>query len=301
LIDVARALGVRVERAQELMQVKAGDSVAAEQVIAQRPGFGAQSVRAPRDGRVLFVAGGQVLLEVGEGIYELQARLPGVVTRHIPERGVEITFSGALVQAVWGNGQLDAGLLLPLHPTPDQDLLASALDVSLRGGVLLAGHCSEAAALKAAADLPARGLILGSLSPLLIPQALDLPIPVVVTDGFGRRPMNAAAFKLLSTNEKRETTVNAVALDRQAGTRPEIYIPLPITQEPPQPRELEIFAPDQIVRILRAPYAGQVGSLVRLLPGLTVLPSGLRLPSAEVRLESGDIAIAPLANLEVLG
>lgn len=301
LIDVAQQLGVRAEKAQELMQVKAGDLVTANQTLAAKSGLSPQIVRAPRDGRVLLVSGGQILLEVGEGTFELMARLPGTVSRHVPERGVEITFTGSLVQGVWGNGRVDLGLLLPLLQSPADVLTASMLDVSMRGAVLLAGHCSEAAALKTAAELPARGLILGSMSPLLIPQAQQLQMPILLTDGFGKRPMNAAAYKLLSTNEKRETTVNAEALNRQSGSRPEVYIPLPVTQEPPLPREVETFAPNQPVRILRAPYAGQTGSLTKLLPGLTAFPSGLRLPAAEVRLESGEIAVVPTANLEVLG
>lgn len=301
LYDVARTFGVSPEAADKMMRVKNGETVSRNQVIAQGGGLVPRLFRASREGRVVAVGGGQVLLEVGGETIELYAGLPGTVTRLIPDRGAEITFIGALIQGVWGNGRVDTGLMLPLLSQPNEALAANRIDVSLRGSVLLGGHCGDPAVLQAAAELPVRGLILASMSPALIPLASQMRYPIVVIDGFGHQAMNAVAFKLLATNVKREVTLCAEPYDRHSGSRPEILIPLPATQEPSPPREIEAFAPDQKVRLCRAPHLGEAAKLVSLLPGLTSMPSGIRVPAAEVELESGERIIVPLANLEILG
>ena len=301
LVDVARTLGISSEAAHTLVQCKVGDRVSEGQVLAQKSGLIPQAVRAPRTGRVVVIGGGRILLEVGEGAYELHAGMPGMVTRLIPDRGAEITVNGALVQGVWGNGRVDVGLMLPLLSAPDDILDLEKIDVSLRGSILLGGICQNPAVLQAAGDLPARGLILGSMAPGLIPLALQVRYPVLVVDGFGNRPMNSAAYKLLTTSAKREVTLNTDAYNRQTGVRPEAIIPLPVSQEPPQPRASVVFATGQTVCLRRAPHIGEIGTLVSLRPGATAFPSGLRVPAGEVRLESGEQAVVPLANLEVVG
>jgi hypothetical protein len=113
--------------------------------------------------------------------------------------------------------------------------------------------------------------------------------------------MNSAAYKLLSTNVKREVSVNAQARDRYSGSCPEIIVPLPVNSDAPALREEQTFAPGLQVRMRRPPALGMIGSIVTVMPGLTTLPSGLRAPAAEVKLENGETVIAPLINLEVVG
>ncbi len=300
LLDAALAFGVRAEAAQQLIRVRKGDLVAEKEILAQKTGLRSLSFRSPQAGRVALVMDGCILLEVGDPTYELRARLPGMITRIISEYGVEITFSGALIQGVWGNGSLDVGTMLPVLGSEDDQLAANQLDVSLRGSILLAGYCGERKVLQAAAELPVRGLILGSMSAALIPYALKVKFPIIVLDGFGRKPFNKTAFKLLTTNIKREVTLNAEPLDVHENTRPEIYIPLPIAQEPPSPRELLEFSPGQSVRITRSPQAGVVGVFTAAQPGLTTLPNGLRVQSALIRLENGEQVTVPFANLEIV-
>jgi len=301
LIDVAHALGVPAAKADGLIKCARGDKVPKNAVIASGGGVLPRSVRAPREGRVVAVGGGQVMLEIGETPFELRAGYPGSVAQILENRGVVIQSTGALIQGIWGNGRMDFGLMLSLAELPEHVLSPGEVDVSLRGSVILGGHVAEEKVLRNGAELPVRGMILGSMAPSLVPLALQMKYPILVIEGLGRRDMNAAAHKLLTTNAKRDVAINAEPFDRYSGTRPEVVIQLPVNQEPPLPRDLESFAPGQIVRLLRNPRLGAVGTIesVRSLP--VILPNGLKTMAADVRLESNDQLVVPLANLEVLG
>ncbi|MBI5943788.1 MAG: hypothetical protein HY864_05415 [Chloroflexi bacterium] len=301
LLDVARILQVSPAAADRLIKIKVDDRVPANTEVAVGKGLFPRSVRTPREGRVAVVGGGQILLEIGDPKMELRAGLPGTVVEIVPNRGAIIQTAGALVQGVWGNGRIDTGSLINIAEGPDGVLAASRLDVSLRGSILLAGMVKDADVLKAAAELPVRGLILSSLYPSLIPLAREMRYPIMVTEGFGSLPMNSAAYKLLSTNAKRDVTVNAEVYDRYSGARPEAVILLPTFSDPPAPHEAEEFSPGLQVRMRRPPAMGMIGSIVSLPRGMTTLPSGLRAPAAEVKLENGETVIAPLINLEVVG
>jgi hypothetical protein len=155
--------------------------------------------------------------------------------------------------------------------------------------------------LDIANELPIRGMILGSILPSLLPHAAKMSFPIIVIDGFGKQTMNNPAFKLLTSNAKREVSLNADLFNRHTGTRPEIIIPLPIAEVPDEPRKVQVFTPGLQVRMCRAPNMGEIGRLSYVGPGQTRLPNGLSALTGEVSLESGKKIIVPLANLEVIG
>src|SRR5512132_930157 len=179
LLDGARTFGISANAADKRLKVKEGDRLIQGALVAESGGLIPRSIKAPRPGRVMVAGSGQVLMEVGDTRVELRAGLPGVVTQVISERGVIIRTAGALVQGVWGNGRIDNGLMVNLLEKPDDVLSADRLDVSLRGSVILGGQVRDLDTLKAAADLPVRGLILSSMPSSLIETAYKLRYPIL--------------------------------------------------------------------------------------------------------------------------
>jgi hypothetical protein len=288
------------QEADRNIQCKAGDQVSQGDVLAGPVGFTKRVVRAPQNGRVIVAGEGQILLELEAPPTELKAGLPGTVADLVDERGAIIETSGALVQGVWGNNRIDFGLMHVLARAPDDELKPDRLDVSLRGSVVLGGYCRDPQSIKLGGELPLRGMILGGMDAALLPYAIRAPYPIIILDGIGRHQINPPAYKLLSTNDKREVALNAEGWDRFAGKRPEIVIPLPASGNVPLARDVVEFLPGQSVLIRRPPFMGQTGILQTLLPGLTVLPSGIKAQAAEIRLENGDNVVVPLVNLDVL-
>ncbi len=301
IVDFAQGLHLPLKKAAAFLKVKKGQKVARKEVLAETTTIFPRTVESPADGRVVAIGGGKLVLETGGSMFELTAGIPGVVSEIIADRGVVIRAMGAIVQGVYGNGRVETGVMVSMIDKPDDVFSNTNLDVSLRGSIILAGHVNNPAVIKGAAELPLRGLILSSISPSVLSAVAQAPFPVLVTEGFGQRPMNASAFKLLTTNVKRDVTLNAEFYDRQQGTRPEIFIQLPVTQDPPEPRDVETFAPGQIVRICYLSRPSLMGTVVQLRPGLSALSNGLNAQAAEVRLESGEQMLVPLTNLEVLG
>lgn len=299
-LDVARTLGITAAAAERLIRFKAGDNISPGAVIARGGGLLPITLKAPRAGRVVATGGGEVLIESGESRLELRAGLSGTVRDVLPERGVVIQTTGALVQGVWGNGRIDTGVMINLADKPDTVLIPARMDVSMRGSILVGGSVQDADVLRTAGEIAIRGLLIGSIFPSLLTLAREMRYPIVVTDGFGAVPMNALAHRLISTNSKREVTLNGEPYDRYSGGRPEAIIPLPAPAAPPLQDIVELAA-GQTVRMRRQPATGMVGTIVSLPEGLATFPSGLSAPGAEVRLENGQQLLIPLVNLEVVG
>lgn len=299
LLDIARGLGLSPKKAVEYIVRQLGEEVSEGDVIAGPVGIGRRVVRAPIAGRLVDISSSQVLLEVKGYQDELKAGMPGVVTELLGDHGVEIESVGALVQCVWGNGQVDTGLLIVMARSPEDILTSDRLDVSQRGSVILGGHLRDPEVFKTGSEIPLRGMILGSMDSALIPMAEKVKFPIVIIEGFGNIPLNPVVYKLLTTNERREAAVNAEPWDRLNARRPEVIIPLPAGGNVPLPLETDSFSTDQQVRVVYGQHKGTLGKIAAL-RGLTTFQSGIHAPAAEISLEGGESIVLPLANLEVL-
>ncbi len=301
VVDVGRALGLTRDRAARCVRKVVGDTVQANEVLASHGGLLGRlrpTCRAPVGGQIVAVREGLVLIEASPTNLELRAHLKGQVLSLMPGLGVVIGTTAALIQGVWGTGGESEGVLKVLVDNPRKPLRARNIDVSCHGTIVVGGSGLDDKALEQAIEAKVRGIVVGSLNADLCPLLKTLPFPVILTEGFGAHPMSQAAFALLQNNAGRECMVDAETRARWGAQRPEIVIPI---RDEPRQAEEEVplhLRPDMQVRVLRAPHLGAIGTVTTAPVRTQPVESGLRLPVAEVVLESGEPVLIPVANLE---
>ena len=299
-LDLSRGLGVSVQEATRHLVHSVGDQVEAGDILAGPVGIARRTVRAPADGMIAAITEGRVLFQARGRPYELKAGFPGTVISTDGVRRIILETTGALVQAVWGNGKQDFGVLRIVGDGPGSALQTRSLDLQLRGAVLVAGYCENPAPLHQATELSVRGVILGGLASGLIPVARRLPYPVIVVEGFGPLSLCQPIFQLLKNNAGRDAALEARPSDAHAADRPEVIIPLPSSRDADLPDEVIPMAPGLRVRALSGPQKGAVGVVQEIMDKAFGYPSGILARSAIVDVEGSGPMTLPLANLEVL-
>ncbi len=300
LFDYARGLGLPIKKADELLQVKAGQEVEENEILAGLTGLAKRVVRSPAKGQVILAGDGQLLLKVAPSLFELKAGFEATIVDLIAERGVILETSGALLQGIWGNGKIATGVLLNPYHAAEQELKVEHFTMDMQNAVLIGGWISNPMTLKTAANLPVRGLIVGGLEAHLLNLAKEMPFPILVLDAFGSVAMNNLAYRILSSNERRQISVNAWEWDRVRGTRPEAIIVVSEVEKPELPQDIVEISLGKTVRLCRSPYTARIGRLERIYPGKTILGNGLSVNAGEVILEDGEKVTTPLENLEVI-
>jgi len=300
LLDIARGLNVSPSRADELLQRQPGDDLSKGDVIAGPVGLFQRVIRAPENGVIRIAGEGKVLFEISAEEYELPAGMDGTVTGIIPDRGAIIETKGALIQGIWGNGRIAYGVIQPISKDLSKEVESEQIDISFRGAIMAAGSCSKAEVLEAAAAVPIKGLILGSMSASLIPTAKSMSYPIMVIDGFGSIPMNNRAEQLLVTNRDRNIALNAQRHQPYRGKYPEVIISLPIQKDFNTPVEAEELIPGQRVIMISGARIGKIGTVARLLEGKFTFASGVAAPAIEIEMEGGAPVIVPANNVRLL-
>ena len=302
LFDLTLELDVPANEVEKYLRAQVGTALNKGEIIAQRPtllGLSSKRRPAPTKGTVLEIQNGQVLFAAAGPELELKAGFPGLIANVNTDWGVMIETPGALIQASWGNGRQEYGVLKMLINDPTQPLAADLLDAASKGAIVVAGRADEVG-LRLAEQRKVRGLILGSMSSNLIRIARSLPFPVIVVEGFGKRVMAQQAWSLFADHNTREVYIDARPADRWEGRRPEVIIPLPHPGGAlPLPADGQGLTAGRRVRVNRSPYAGQVGTLVSLPVRMEMVASGVRAAVAQVDLEEQGTVAIPLANLEI--
>jgi hypothetical protein len=300
LIDAMRFFNLKKpEDLTPLLEVGVGDIVSATQTLAAK---GRRRLVSPIVGRVAAVDSGHIVLQAAAETVELDAGLNGQIVEVRKGRGVVIETFGAVLQGVWGNNRRAVGTLHIDPPKGIENVDPDAIDIQLRGAIIVIRRSLTPDLLQAMIALNLAGLIAPSMESDMIKEAGSLRSAILLIDGFGAQRMNTPTYQFFEEMDGRQATLDAVMPAPLELRRPEVVINVPLTpqERPPAPLTNLSLQQGMQVRVVRG-GAVTFGEAIGLPKTPVMLDNGLRVQCAQVELVTGEKLMVPLANIEVPG
>ncbi len=306
LLNVAKVLSINNEDVAHHLRVSIGDHVTKGDIVAtggRASRFFTRKCRSPARGVVSDISYGRVLIESSHTTLELEAHYRGTVVNEMSGFGVIIEVNGALIQAIWGSGKEGFGVLRMVVGDPGQPIEPEAIDVSHRSAVLVGGSSIGEEAFYRAQEMQVAGIVVGGLKARLLELASSMPFPVIVTEGMGKLAISAPVFDLLQAHEGHGASIRGVMGSRGGAVRPEvvIYLARATGEAVVESRPEFVLKEGSRVRIVGGLHFGKTGEVVGFPSYARKVETGGSFKGVEVRLESGEGAFVPRANLELFG
>lgn len=300
-LDLSRGLGIDPSEVVSCLVRDLGEELEKDDVIAECDGALARLMRVPRAGKLLACRDGVAFIAAGKKLVTVRAGMIGVVSTILPERGAILTAQGSLVQGVWGNCRVAAGVLRTQSAAVNQPISQNEIDMFDEGQVIVAGLCPNEGLLDKIIKKKPTGLVLWSLSPELKLRAEALGFPVILLGGFGEIPPDPTTFEFLQEKSGEVVCLNASQQDHLKGEWPEVIIPASqdgLQMPSPFQAGLKI---GQRVQALSGPAQGVVFTVAELPDEKVTFESGLNCKSAVLKPDKGEAVIVPRENLLILG
>ncbi|WP_309697047.1 hypothetical protein [Armatimonas sp.] len=322
-VKVASRLGVDASEVPDLLTIKLGDRVERGDLIARTKGlfnkFFIADAKASTSGIIEIISpiSGNVGIRESPTPVEITAYIPGRITQVLEGEGVQITAHGALIQGIFGLGGERRAPLQMVSQSPDQPLTENDINPSLAGKVIVGGSNISGAALKKAADMGVVGIVVGGIIDkdmvdylgydigVAITGHENIPLTLVLTEGFGTIAMATRTFNLLKSLEGRTAAISGATQIRAGVIRPEVIV-ADETPEQSANHQDEValdftLHPGAPIRIIREPYFGALATVTELPTQLVQVDSGTEVRVLRATLNSsGEEVTVPRANVEIV-
>jgi len=326
IVNLARALMITPSLVERAMVREVGNKVSQNEVLARTSPLGGRVCHAPVSGLIvaLDTETGYVTISPDPTLHTIQASVRGLVMEVIPGLGVRIETPAAQIYGAFGIGGECSGVLQLLSTDPSEVVQADRLLAKHAYSIVIAGAGITAMALRRAVKEQVRGVIVGGIDEaelraflgsssvaswrplpggwqIAAPSPEQPPLTLVVTEGFGVRPMSPPVYELLAQLDRQEALIEGSTSLRGPMQRPRIVVPLSsrstdIQLEPPHP----VLRPGATVRLLDNEHLGQVARVRYVSSVPRRLASNVRAPVVEVLLEDGSTLVLPRTAVELL-
>ncbi|MGE5580134.1 MAG: hypothetical protein ACM3WU_08845 [Bacillota bacterium] len=319
-VDVAFELQCKPEDIGKYMLRSIGQEVKKQQMLAKKgeaQAFFTKTALSPVSGVVskIDTKSGKVTISRPFKQVVIKAYMSGTVTEVLSGQGCVVETAGVRLTGAFGLGRETSGVIRVLTSSPDEDLTPDLIGEDCRGAIIVAGAHLSSEALAKAMKSGAKGIVAGTAGYMHLTGSLglrlgvgitgqeDIDLTVILTEGFGRLPMREATWAALKALEGMRASMNGATQIRAGAIRPEIVVPFPdcvwSRDEEIQPVS-EDLSPGTAVRIVTAPYFGEMGRVAELRRQPEALETETLVPVVRVTLERGETVTVARANVEVL-
>ena len=319
MVNIANLLNIDAQDIDDVMLVEIGSEIKEGELLAETKGlfgFFKSSATSPVDGVLESISDitGQVVLREKPIPVEIDAYMNGKVASVLEEEGVVVTANAVFIQGIFGMGGENRGELRVLVDNREDELTPEMIPDDVKDAVIVGGSFVSLEAYKKAISVGAAAVVaggfnyndlqdvLGYVLGVAITGSEDLGTSLILTEGYGRIPMGNRSFELLQQHNGKFTSVNGSTQIRAGVIRPEIVIPLTVEDAMESKSEKDTasgISAGSMVRVIRAPYFGDIGTVVSLPSKLQQMESETMVRVAEVEI-GGETLVIPRANLEMV-
>ncbi|MFM7189082.1 MAG: hypothetical protein ACKO14_14845 [Armatimonadota bacterium] len=321
-IKVASKLGIEPSEVPALLTVKVGDKVNRGDIVAVTKGMWGlfkSECKSNTTGTVELISNitGNVGVREAPTPIEVDAYIPGKIVEVLDGEGVVIEAHGALIQGIFGIGGERRGEIMMITSGPDQPITADMITAEHAGKIIVGGSNLSGEALRKAHELGVTGIVVGGIVDKDLVDYLgydigvaitgheDIPLTLVLTEGFGTIAMAGRTFNLLKSLVGRAASICGATQIRAGVIRPEVIVADDSENAGGTSADEVVpsfsLEPGTNIRIIREPYFGLLATVTALPHHLVTVGSGAEVRVLEAKLNStGEIVTVPRANVEIV-
>ena len=295
VFDIINHLRIKPSQLEQHLKRLNGEVIRKGDVIAQKPGLITRIFRASQDGRIVSLREGRVTLAMGERKLQIQAPIAGTIVELIPGFGAVIGLTGSIIEGVWSNGLNASGSFTRLEfDFTDPQQRAHLPD--LKDKIVFSGAILTLERFRLLVSKKPAGVILPSLVPVLVHEAIKSTIAVMSLNGFGDQEADPVSLGLLQKMQDQEVFL----LSEGLGQTAELVLPGEGGQSSALFDEEISLKVGSMVRLIGEPYLGSTGRVVELPDRAERFASGLKAYVAVVKRADDEQIRVPVTNLVLL-
>ena len=318
LVRAAEILELDNDRMEKHLSCHVGDIVEKDQLLGETSHFFdlvRNECRSPVKGFIEEISptNGFIAIREPATILEVSAYLSGTVTR-VSKTDVDVSCTACVIQGIFGLGGESSGEIMIV--SEDEDITLENLTEECEGKIIVGGRSIEKDAIDMAILCKVKGIVVASIEHKVIHDILgeyigvaitgqeNLGFTLIVTEGFGNLKMDSRTMELLKQHKGETASFNGSTQIRAGVVRPEVIIPvLEYCETKDAKSSLAVAKELQIgtrIRIIRSPYFGELAEVTELPEQPEAIATEAKVRVLKAKLDSGETATIPRANVEII-